>query len=177
MDVVATLKVSFDEAYAGTKKKFSVNVPGRKSKETLNLTIPAGSVSGTKLKIPGHGKPGKNGQSDGNLVIEIKVEDHPFYKVNGKNIEVNLPITFCEAVLGQKVEVPLPSGKRVLVKVPSGAKSGKRLTIKGQGMHSKNSTGNLIAILDVVVPDKLNDKQKAALEKYNKIESKEVRPW
>lgn len=98
--------------------------------------------------------------------------------MDDKNVVVKLPLTFCEATLGDKVEVPTPDGKKIRVKIPSGTKAGSKLTIKGKGAKKRNGNyGDLIAEIEVVVPKKLNKDQMDALEKYSELEDKEVRQW
>lgn len=129
------------------------------------------------MKLKGQGKPKPTG-GNGDLIVIIKVSPHKYFNLDGKNVLVDVPVTFCEAALGEKVEVPTPDGKKVRIKVPAGTKSGAKLTIKGAGLKQPNKeAGNLIAKLKIVVPESLTDEQKDALKKYSEVETKEVRQW
>lgn len=176
-NIKADLDISFEEAYRGTKTTFTVKVPGHKKSSSISLNIPSGCAEGTKLKLKGQGKPLPTG-GNGDLIIEVHIKPHEYFEVDGKNVVVNVPVTFSEAVLGEKVEIPTPDGKRVRIKVPKGAQNGTKLTIKGKGMPKKlGNYGNLIAKINVVIPDDLSKAQLSKLKAYSKVESKEVRPW
>lgn len=176
-NIKADLNISFEEAYSGTKTNFTAKIPGREKASSISLNIPAGCAEGTKLKLKGQGKPLPTG-GNGDLIIEVHIKPHEYFEVEGKNVIVNVPVTFSEAVLGEKVEIPTPDGKRVRIKVPKGAQNGTKLTIKGKGMPKKLGTyGNLIARINVVIPQDLSKTQVSKLKAYAKVESKEVRPW
>ena len=123
--------------------------------------------------IKGQGKPNGMG-GNGDLIVVVHVAKHKYFDMDGKNILIDVPVTFCEAALGGKIEIPTPDGKMIRITVPSGTKNGAKLTVKGKGV---GGAGNLIAKLKVVVPKNLDNKQKKALEKYYEIEDKGVRKW
>lgn len=170
------MEVTFDEAYNGAKKKFSIQIPGKNGIDSISLKLPQGCADGSKLKLKGRGKPAPDG-TFGNLIIEVHVLPHKYFSFDEKDIILNLPITFSEATLGTKVEIPTPDGKKLRVRIPKGTQNGSKLTIKGAGAHKKNGTkGNLIAVVEIAIPKDLNKKQKSILEKYSDVEDKGVRP-
>ena len=176
-DIKADLNVSFEEAFHGTKKNFSVRIPGKPKADSISLKIPEGCSEGAKLRLKGQGKPNPMG-GNGDLICEIHIEPHRFFQLVGKNVEVKVPVTACEAALGDKVEVPTPDGKKLRIRVPKGTQSGTKLTVKGKGARKRNgSFGDLIVKIEVVVPKKLTKEQEKKLKAYSVVEDKGVRPW
>lgn len=171
------MNVSFDEACAGGTKKFKVRIPGKPKADSISLKIPAGCAEGTKLRLKGQGKNSPLGEN-GDLIVEVHIQPHEYFSMEGNNVIVRVPVTVCEASLGDKVEVPTPDGKRIRIKVPSGTQSGTMLTVKGKGAKKRNgSFGDLIVKIEVVVPKKLTKEQEKKLKAYSKVEDKGVRPW
>ena len=176
-DIQADLNISFDEAFSGAKKNFSVRVPGKSKPDSLSLKIPEGCAEGTKLRLKGQGKPNPAG-GNGDLIVVVHIEPHKYFKMDGKNVEVKVPVTFSEAALGEKVEVPTPDGKKLRIKVPKGTKCGSKLTIRGKGAKKRGGGfGDLIAKIEVVVPKSLSKDEEKKLKAYSEVENKEVRPW
>ena len=115
---------------------------------------------------------------NGDLICEIHISPHKYFKLDGKNVIVNVPVTLCEASLGDKVEVPTPDGKKLRIKVPAGTQSGTKLTVKGKGAKKRGGGfGDLIVTIEVVIPKELNRKQVKKLKEYSAVEYKGVRPW
>ena len=178
-DMNVTLSVSFDEAFKGAEKRVSIRVPGKKESETLDIKIPAGAMDGGRLRYRGKGGPGVNGGAAGDLLITTKIEPHRYFSRQKADVLITVPVTIAEAALGASIIVPAPDGSKVRVKVPAGTQSGKVLTIKGKGAPRVKGEGNgdLKITVNVVVPKKLNDKQKQALEAYKEADERSVRPW
>lgn len=175
-DIKADLNVSFDEAFNGGKKQFSVRIPGKSKADSISLNVPAGCADGAKLRLKGQGKPNPMGTA-GDLIVEIHILPHSYFSMDGKNVIVDVPVTFCEAAFGEKVEVPTPDGKKLRIRVPKGTQNGAKLTIKGKGAKKKNGGfGDLIAKINVVVPKDLNKEQEKTLKKFGEVENKGVRP-
>lgn len=115
---------------------------------------------------------------NGDLICEIHIQSHRFFQLDGKNVIVNVPVTACEATLGDKIEVPTPDGKKLRVKIPAGTQSGTKLTVKGKGAKKRGGGfGDLIVKIEVVVPKKLTKTQEKKLKAYSEVEDKGVRPW
>jgi DnaJ-class molecular chaperone len=150
-DLRYNLDVDFMDAARGAKR--TVPLPGGK---TIELTIPAGIQSGQTLRLRGKGQPGMGGGPAGDANIEISVKPHREFRRDGNDIEVEVPITFDEAVLGGKIEVPTLSGQ-VSMNVPKGTSSGRRLRLKGKGIKpAKSAAGDQYVRLKIVVPDKID---------------------
>lgn len=131
------------------------------------IKVPHGVDSGTRLKMSGEGEPGERGGPPGDLYIIISVEQHEFFERDGLDIYCRVPITFPQAALGAEVEVPTLSGMTT-VKVPAGTQPGTALRLKGRGMPSVSSRakGDQIVVVNLLVPRKLNEKQKELVEAF-----------
>ncbi len=118
--------------------------------KTVDLKLPNGVDSGTKIRLAGQGQPGPAGNGD--AIVTIEVAAHPFFTRDGKDIRLDLPISLKEAVLGAKVKVPTPEGP-VMLTVPNGASSGKVLRLKGRGFADKaGKRGDQLVTLVIDVP-------------------------
>ncbi len=119
----------------------------------IRVRIPQGVDDQSKVRIPGKGNAGKYGGSTGNLIITINVTKHNFFRRNGLNLEITLPITFAEAALGGKVEVPTLDGK-TLLKIPPSTASGQKMRLKGKGVSNNKTgqTGDMIVDIKIVPP-------------------------
>jgi DnaJ-class molecular chaperone len=144
-DITYRLKVPFVDA--ATRKAQRVTLAGGK---TVDLKLPNGVDSGTKIRLAGQGQPGPAGNGD--AIVTIEVAAHPFFTRDGKDIRLDLPISLKEAVLGAKVKVPTPEGP-VMLTVPKGASSGKVLRLKGRGFADKaGKRGDQLVTLVIDVP-------------------------
>ena len=133
----------------------------------LEVSIPAGSDNGTRLRVMGEGEAGEQGGSPGNLYIIIHVKEHKYLKREGDDIYVEVPITFSEAALGTQIEVPTIDGKAKL-KIPEGTQTHTIFRMKGHGMPRLNSYGNGDQNVRVIVqvPTKLSKKQKDLIKEF-----------
>jgi DnaJ-class molecular chaperone len=128
--------------------------------ETIRVKIPAGIEEGKTIRLRGQGEPGAGGAPAGDLLVTIRIAAHPYYSRKGLDLDVKLPITLAEAALGAKVDVPTPHGV-VTVTIPPGASSGKRIRLRGQGIHkSEGQQGDLYAELQIVLPKQLDEQSK-----------------
>jgi molecular chaperone DnaJ len=135
------------------------------------VKIPAGVKDGTQIRLKGKGEPGYGGGPPGDLIVVTRVADSPLYKRRGADLEVEVPVTFSDAALGAKVEVPTPEGA-VSLKVPAGSESGKLLRIKGRGAPNLNGggKGDVLARLKISVPKKPNKAERELLEQLQKVQ-------
>lgn len=132
----------------------------------VQVRIPAGVADGQTIRLPGRGGPGRNGGPAGDLLVECHVTGHDVFGRQGNNLTVRVPITFAEAALGGDIDVPTLDGARVTLRLKPGTPSGSKHRVKGKGISTKKSTGDLIVTVDVEVPTKLNDEQRAAVVAY-----------
>ncbi|PNU01680.1 DnaJ C-terminal domain-containing protein [Novosphingobium guangzhouense] len=119
--------------------------------KTIDLKLPAGVEDGTQMRLAGKGEPGPGGNGDATVTIQI--QPHAFFRRDGDDLRIDLPITLDEALLGAKVKAPTPSGA-VMLSVPAGASSGKSLRLKGRGMTRKDGTrGDQLITLQIALPE------------------------
>lgn len=155
-DARYTMEIDFLEAVNGGTRQVTLS-DGR----TLKIRIPSGARDGQILKLRGKGGAGEGGAQTGDALIEIHVRPHPFYRRDGDDIRLELPISLGEAVLGGKVKVPTPAGP-VIASVPENSSSGMTLRVKGKGVARRNGTrGDVYATLKVVLPERPDPELKA----------------
>lgn len=142
-----TLAVSFLDAARGSTQRLAL--PGG---DTLDVRVPPGTETGQVLRLRGKGGPGRGGGPPGDALIEVEVEPHRFFRREGTDIHLDLPVTVSEAVLGAKVQVPTLSGP-VTMTVPAGSDAGTRLRLRGRGIpaHGDRPAGDQHVTLRVVV--------------------------
>ena len=136
--------------------------------KTLEVKIPAGVDTGNQLRLAGKGDSGSNGGPNGDLYLEFRVKEHELYERDGNDIYLELPLTIPEAVLGCKREIPTLYGN-VKLTIEAGAATGDKHRLKGKGiedLHS-GSKGNMYVVINVVIPDKIDKKQKKLFEELN----------
>ena len=135
-------------------------------KTDLEVNIPAGINAGQQIRIPNKGGRGSLGGPNGDLYIEIVIADHEFFKRDGNNIHMSVPISFVDASLGVTMEVPTVYGD-VEVKVPSGTQPGATMRLKGKGVKDlRGNIGDQILEFDLKTPTNLSKEQKDLLEKF-----------
>lgn len=151
------LTVGFLEAVNGAARRLTLP-DGR----TLDVKVPVGVEEGQTLRLRGQGSAGRNGAPAGDALIEVHVEDHPFFRRDGQHIRFDLPVTVPEAVLGGPAQVPTPGG-RLKLTIPPHSDTGRELRLRGRGVpaHGGQAAGDLFVTLRVVIgrPD-------AALEEF-----------
>jgi DnaJ-class molecular chaperone len=159
-DAQYRLDVGFLDAVNGTKTRITLPDGG-----TLDVTIPPGVADGQVLRLRGKGNPGIGEGEPGDALIEIHVRPHPVFKREGNDIVLEVPITFDEAVLGGKIEVPTIGG-RVFATVPPGSNTGQTLRLKGRGIKTKGSAGDQLVKLSIILPDRIDDDLKRFAETW-----------
>lgn len=136
-----------------------------KAKKEIVVAIPAGIDTGNQIRIAEKGGPGANRGPNGDLYIEFQVGKHPLFTREGSDLFLDLPLTITEAILGCKKEIITLTGK-VILTIPAGTQNGNKFLLKGKGIESISSkrAGDLFVIAKVIIPDKLNRKQKALVK-------------
>ena len=148
-----------------------------KKNKKLKVKIPAGVDNGSRLRVAGEGEAGVKGGPSGDLYVYLYVKPHKFFERDGTTVYCEVPINIVQATLGDEIKVPTLDGQ-VVMKVPEGTQPGKVLRLKGKGIPSlRNSTrGDQLVRIKVVVPQKLNEKQKDALRKFAEISKDNINP-
>jgi molecular chaperone DnaJ len=143
-----------------------------------SVKIPAGVKDGTRIRLAGKGEPGLNGGPPGDLYVVSRVSPSKLFERRGQaDLVVEVPVTYSEAALGAKVEVPTPYGDRLSVKIPAGTETGKLLKLKGHGAPRLKGSGkgDLLARVRVTVPKKLNKAEREAVEALQKVSREQPR--
>lgn len=156
------------EGSGKTFEKVCSKCRGRKQikvEKTLEVTIPAGVDNGDRIRISGKGGAGLNGGPNGDVYLEFIVKAHPIFERDGNDIVLTLPLTIPEAALGCKKEIPTINGS-VVLDISSGTQPGDKLKLRGKGIAGTNAfnKGDMYVIIDVVIPTKLDRKQKELLK-------------
>ncbi|MBY8880714.1 DnaJ C-terminal domain-containing protein [Actinacidiphila acidipaludis] len=168
-DQEAELVLSVEEAYRGGRRKITLGGPG--GERSYDVTIPAGVVDGQRIRLAGEGGRGRGPESAGDLYLVVRIAPHPRYRLVGRDIHVDLPVTAWEAALGATVPVAGPGGT-VKVHVPPGTSTGRRLRLRGEGMpHPKGSPGHLYAEIQVMVPPSPSPRERELFEELAAVSS------
>jgi curved DNA-binding protein len=162
-DQEAELVLSLEEAYRGGRRHVTLGGPGRP--RSSEVTIPRGVVNGQRIRLSGQGGQGSGGAPAGDFYLVVRIAPHPRYRLDGRDIHVDLPVTPWEAVLGATVPALTPGGE-VKVRVPPGSSSGRRLRLRGEGMPNPRGTpGDLYAEVRIMVPAKPSRRERELFEK------------
>jgi curved DNA-binding protein len=157
-DTEAVIELTVEEAYRGTRR--SITIEGGGQTRTLDVTIPAGVTNGQRIRLAGQGGRGAEGASAGDLYLIVSIAQHPRYRVEGRDLHVELPLAPWEAALGMTAAVDTPDGE-AKVKVPAGTSSGRRLRLRGRGLPNPRGTpGDLFAEVRIMVPKKLSHEER-----------------
>jgi DnaJ-class molecular chaperone len=159
LDVNASLAVSLEDAVKGAEKR--VRLPNGKE---LNVKIPAGVAAGQQIRLRGQGETAQ-GHRPGDVLITVNIAEHPFFKVDGSDLRVDLPITLYEAVLGGKVRVPTLGGA-VELSIPKNTSSGRTFRLKGKGLPKSGGKGDLLVTTKIVLPDGNDSELEQLMQKW-----------
>lgn len=130
----------------------------------IKVRIPAGVHDGQRIRLKGRGDPGRLGGQPGDLYVTCRVAPDRLFTMDGRNLRVTVPVTFAEAALGADIEVPTIDGGRVKLRIPAGTKPGRTFRVKGRGVATAKGSGDLMVSVEVAVPAKLSDEERAAIE-------------
>jgi molecular chaperone DnaJ len=164
-DLAAEADITFRQAVEGCQLSLRVDDP-RNGLRTITARVPAGVRDGQKVRLPGRGRPGDAGAAAGDLVVTVHVTPHPVFSLEGADLKVTVPVTFAEAALGAAIDVPTLDGGTVKLKVTPGIPSGRVLRVKGRGAVTKARTGDLLVTVQIVVPQRLDDSAREAVEAF-----------
>jgi len=159
LDLSVSMTVSLEEAVKGAEKR--VRLPTGKE---LNVKIPAGVVAGQQIRLKGQGETAA-GHPPGDLLITVSIAPHPFFKVEGSDLRLDLPITLYEAVLGGKVRVPT-LGSAVELSIPKNTSSGRTFRLKGKGLPKAGGNGDLLVTTRIMLPDGNSAELEALMQKW-----------
>jgi DnaJ-class molecular chaperone len=160
LDLSVAMTVSLEESVNGAEKR--VRLPTGKE---LNVRIPAGVTAGQQIRLKGQGETAA-GHRPGDLLITVSIAPHPFFKVDGGDLRVDLPITLYEAVLGGKIRVPT-LGNAVELSIPKNTSSGRTFRLKGKGLpKAAGAPGDLFVTARIMLPDGNDSELEALMQKW-----------
>ena len=156
------MRLGLEEAARGAERELRLN------NRTIRARIPRGATDGQRLRLAGKGGAGANGGPPGDLYLHIVLEPHPLFQPSvgkeGHDLDIEIPLAPWEAALGAQIEVPTLEGA-VSMKVPAGAKGGQKLRLAGKGLPKPGGgSGDLYAVLNIVVPATLGEREKKLYE-------------
>lgn len=167
-DIETSIDVSIEDAFYGKSKKISLRTV-KGDLKNFDVKIPAGILTGEKIRLIGQGKQGINGGNNGDLFIKINIKDNKNFKLQGYDIYTNLYVTPWEAALGAKTIIKGIDDETGIY-IPEGTQSGQKIKIDGKGYRdSKGGRGSLIAEVKVMVPTNLTENEKIEFEKLKEI--------
>ncbi len=165
----ARVAVDLEDTYTGAQRSITLRTPELTKdghvtlrERNLNVRIPKGIRSGQKIRLAGQGGPGLGDGKAGDLYLQVELNPHGMYRMDGSDVYLDLPVAPWEAALGATVKVPTPSG-RVDLRIPPNSNQGARLRLKGRGIPGKKP-GDMFVVLKVVLPP-VNDASRELYEK------------
>ncbi len=162
-DLQTESTITFKESVFGTTLELTLSTDGGKPQK-ISARVPTGVNDGAKIRVKGKGTPGEAGPGD--LFILLHVKPHPVFTRKAENLLLTLPVTFVEATLGADIKVPTLDGEEVTVRLAPGTPNGRTLRVKGRGIKKGSTVGDLLATIEVQVPQKLDDGAVEALKKF-----------
>jgi len=161
----AKVLIDLEDAFHGATRTITLHAPEVDAQghvvtheRTLNVHIPKGVKPGQQIRLAGQGSPGFGGGGAGDLYLEVEFKPHPFYRVEGRDLYLDLPVAPWEAALGAQVKAPTPGGI-IDLKIPPGSSSGRKLRLKGRGIPGR-SPGDLYAVLHIALPPGSSERAK-----------------
>jgi len=164
-DVETEVTLTLDDAAHGTRRRITLGDRSR-----VDVKIPTGVDTGTRIRVTGKGQPGPGGGPRGDLFVRVRMASHPYFRREGQNIYLDLPLTLTEATLGTSVRIPTLDGPTQL-KVPAGIASGAKLRLRGKGLPTAKGDhrGDQFVVIKIVPPKKLSDAARAHLEEVARL--------
>ncbi|HPD31525.1 MAG TPA: J domain-containing protein [Phycisphaerae bacterium] len=174
-DVEHPVELSFEQAVQGTKLDLTLTEPRTGATQRITVKIPPGVADGQRIRLRGKGGSGGPGMPAGDLYIVCRVKPHPYFRREGNDIYLDLPLTISEAALGTRVEIPTLAGRTMLT-VPPGTPSGAKLRLKGQGVRVAGKVpGHLYAVVRIVPPKSPTPQQRELFERLRQTEQESPR--
>lgn len=136
-----------------------------RSERTVNITVPSGTESGTRVRLKGQGEPGRNGAPSGDLLVTFSVQPDRFFQREGDDLHCEVPINLAQALLGTALRVRTIDGKKVLLRIPPGTQPGRKFRIKGQGVERNGHRGDQYVQVKVTLPETLTSEQEDMVKK------------
>ncbi|TAK74719.1 MAG: J domain-containing protein [Dehalococcoidia bacterium] len=190
-DIEHAVRVSLEEAYAGTTRTVELRAPGEvcptcggagqlagatchtcrgsgtmAPSQRVEVRVPAGVADGARIRAAGKGGPGANGGASGDLFLRVQVAAHPVFERRGDDLHVTIDVPVADAALGGEVKVPTLKGRSLALRVPAGTQGGRVLRLAGQGMpRAGGGFGDLFATVRLTLPESMTPEQRALFER------------
>ncbi|NVJ98285.1 MAG: J domain-containing protein [Alphaproteobacteria bacterium] len=161
LDISYKITIGFEESITGGTRRLTLN-DGR----NVDIKIPEGIRDGQVIRLSGQGGPAFGGGPKGDALVEIRVAEHPYYRRDGLDIHLELPISLDEAVLGGDIQVPTPKG-RLTVRIPKNSSTGKRLRLKEKGVKRGDQVGHMYVSLKLMLPPERDAELESLIKKWN----------
>jgi molecular chaperone DnaJ len=137
-----------------------------RTRKTVNITVPSGTDTGTRVRLAGQGGKGSDGGPPGDLIITFEVSADRFFTREGLDVIAKVPLNIAQATLGSKVSVRTLMGKKVTIRIPAGTAPGKRFRVPGQGIEKNGTKGDMIVEANITVPEKLTPEQEKMMKEF-----------
>lgn len=158
-DQEVTLALTLEEGAEGGQREIVITDPATRQTRSITFNMPAGILPGKKLRLAGKGLPGRNGKN-GDLYLKVDFKPHARFKIEGRDLLAELPVSPWQAALGGEATVKTLGGN-IKVKVPAGSSTGRRIRLKGKGYPDpKGEAGDLYAEIKIMVPEELTEREK-----------------
>jgi DnaJ-class molecular chaperone len=172
-DLELEVRIPFAEAIRGTTLRLTVprrDAGGARVEERIQVRIPPGVEEGSRVRVPGKGDAGESGAQPGDAFLVLRVDRHPSLRREGRDLVCTVPVGVAEAVLGGTVSVPTLEGSAT-VSLPAGTPSGRRLRLRGRGVpgHNGQPAGDLLAIVEIHPPKKLDRRSRELMEEFARL--------
>ena len=169
VDQETRIHLGFRDAIDGATTNVLLGGTADGERRQVKVRIPPGVDNGQRIRLAGKGGAGRNGGPNGDLYVVVEVAPDSMFGRKGKHLTLVIPVTFPEAALGSEIKIPTYVHSTVTLKIPPGTKSGTTFRVKGRGVVTTKSTGDLLVTLEIAVPAELSPKERAAIEALSEV--------
>ena len=169
VDQETRIHLGFRDAIDGATTNVLLGGAADGDRRQVKVRIPPGVDNGQRIRLAGKGGAGRNGGPNGDLYVVVEVAPDSMFGRKGKHLTLVIPVTFPEAALGSEIKIPTYDHSTVTLKIPPGTKSGTTFRVKGRGVVTTKSTGDLLVTLEIAVPAELSPKERAAIEALREV--------
>ncbi|RZP37040.1 MAG: hypothetical protein EVA19_07080 [Acidimicrobiales bacterium] len=169
VDQETRIHLGFRDAIDGATTSVQLGATADGDRRQVKVRIPPGVDNGQRIRLAGKGGAGRNGGPNGDLYVVVEVAPDSMFGRKGKHLTLVIPVTFPEAALGSEIKIPTYDHSTVTLKIPPGTKSGTTFRVKGRGVVTMKSTGDLLVTLEIAVPAELSPKERAAIEALSEV--------
>ena len=169
VDQETRIHLGFRDAIDGATTNVLLGGTADGERRQVKVRIPSGVDNGQRIRLAGKGGAGRNGGPNGDLYVVVEVAPDSMFGRKGKHLTLVIPVTFPEAALGSEIKIPTYDHSTVTLKIPPGTKSGTTFRVKGRGVVTTKSTGDLLVTLEIAVPAELSPKDRAAIEALSEV--------